>query len=141
MARHPPSHTMTNSCASNLSSIDLRRQVPRPTYNDTSPRSSDSLDASASQVHFPDEPEVNSELNALEKVFQDTFEIKKDILRKEFYSHWNNEKREWFLKTFQNEKQLAIQQDYYDWMTKGKKMILFLDWFDEYCFQYEIYYP
>lgn len=60
------------------------------------------------------------------------FEIDKKLLKEEFYSNKNKEKRQEFFKTYSKEQRNKIQEEYYSFLNQLKTQICFFDWYENF---------
>ena len=58
------------------------------------------------------------------------FEINKDLLRKDFYSEVNKERKEWFFSTVLKDIRTLYQEEFYEYLRQEKKNIKFWIWFE-----------
>ena len=58
---------------------------------------------------------------------EEEFEINKDLLRKDFNSEENKNKKEWFFKTYDSDERAAIRTQWYNQMKELRKNICFFD--------------
>ena len=58
------------------------------------------------------------------------FEINKDLLRKDFYSEVNKEKRDWFFRSISKAIRTIYQEEFYSYLRQEKKNIKYWIWFE-----------
>ena len=63
---------------------------------------------------------------------EEEFEINKDLLRKDFNSEENKNKKEWFFKTYDSDERAAIRTQWYNQMKELRKNICFFDRYKTY---------
>ena len=65
------------------------------------------------------------------------FEINKDLLRKDFYSKVNKQRKDWFFSTVPKDIRTLYQEEFYAYLRQEKKNIKFWIWFE--LFKHEEY--
>ena len=58
------------------------------------------------------------------------FEINKDLLRKDFYSEVNKQRKDWFFSTVPKVIRTLYQEEFYAYLRQEKKNIKFWIWFE-----------
>ena len=58
------------------------------------------------------------------------FEINKDLLRNDFYSEANKERKDWFFSTVPKDIRTLYQEEFYAYLRQEKKNIKFWIWFE-----------
>ena len=58
------------------------------------------------------------------------FDINKDLLRKEFYSEVNEQRKDWFFSTVPKDIRTLYQEEFYAYLRREKKNIKFWIWFE-----------
>ena len=71
----------------------------------------------------------------------ENFEINKDLLRKDFYSEVNKERKDWFFNTVPKVIRTIYQEELYTYLRQEKKNIKFWIWFELFKQEEYPYYP
>ena len=74
-------------------------------------------------------PKYSQMINTI-RFDDEDFEINKDILRKDFYSEANKERKDWFFSTVPKDIRTLYQEGFYGYLRQEKKNIKFWIWFE-----------
>ena len=104
-----------------LTGVRSHTNVARPFYT---------KENESTQESQQDESPIYSQMINTISLSDEDFEINKDLLRNDFYSEANKERKDWFFSTVPKDIRTLYQEEFYAYLRREKKNIKFWIWFE-----------
>ncbi|WKA03382.1 hypothetical protein VitviT2T_021494 [Vitis vinifera] len=117
--------TSSNPKNIKLTGVRSHTNLAKPFYTEEKDSTHDSQQDESPQMS----PTYSQMINTI-SYGDENFEINKELLRKDFYSEVNKEKKDWFFRTIPKVFRTILQEEFYSYLRQEKKNIKFWIWFE-----------